>query len=113
MINKSIHSKLYHRIIARLRAKREGKGLTQCQLAHILNVRQTYVSRIETCERRLDILELMNICEALGISFIDFVREIDEDILPKLLHIRIQNQALESSDSKQSASAYCPQNYQE
>ncbi|MEH2869404.1 helix-turn-helix domain-containing protein [Segatella copri] len=83
MINKSIHSKLYHRIIARLRAKREGKGLTQCQLAHILNVRQTYVSRIETCERRLDILELMNICEALGISFIDFVREIDEDILPK------------------------------
>lgn len=83
MINKSIHSKLYHRIIARLRAKREEKGLTQCQLAHILNVRQTYVSRIETCERRLDILELMNICEALGISFIDFVREIDEDILPK------------------------------
>ena len=83
MINKSIHSKLYHRIIARLRAKREGKGLMQCQLAHILNVRQTYVSRIETCERRLDILELMNICEALGISFIHFVREIDEDILPK------------------------------
>ena len=33
--------------------------------------------------------------------------------MPKLLHIRIQNQALESSDSKQSASAYCPQNYQE
>lgn len=83
MINKSIHSRLYHRIIARLRAKREGKGLTQCQLAKILNVQQTYVSKIETCERRLDILELMNICEALDISLIDFVREIDEDILPK------------------------------
>ena len=83
MINKSIHSKLYHRIIARLRAKREGKGLTQYQLARILNVQQTYVSKIETCERRLDILELMNICEALEISFVDFVREIEEDILPK------------------------------
>ena len=83
MINKSIHSKLYHRIIARLRTKREEKKVTQCQLAHILNVKQAYVSRIETCERRLDILELMNICEALEISFIDFVREIDEDILPK------------------------------
>lgn len=84
MINKSIHSKLYHRIIARLRAKREGKGLSQYQLSQILKVQQSYVSKIETCERRLDILELMNICEALGISFIDFVREIDEDILPKL-----------------------------
>lgn len=83
MINKSIHSKLYHRIVARLRAKREGKGLSQYQLSQILKVQQSYVSKIETCERRLDILELMNICEALGISFIDFVREIDEDILPK------------------------------
>ena len=83
MINKSIHSKLYHRIIARLRAKREGKGLSQYQVSQILKVQQSYVSKIETCERRLDILELMNICEALGISFIDFVREIDEDILPK------------------------------
>jgi transcriptional regulator with XRE-family HTH domain len=83
MINKSIHSKLYHRIIARLRAKREGKGLSQYQLSQILKVQQSYVSKIETCERRLDILELMNICEALDLSFIDFVREIDEDILPK------------------------------
>lgn len=83
MINKSIHSKLYHRIIARLRAKREGKGLSQYQLSQILKVQQSYVSKIETCERRLDILELMNICEALDLSFFDFVREIDEDILPK------------------------------
>ena len=83
MTNKSIHSKLYHRIIARLRSKREEKGLSQFQLSQILNVPQPYISRIETCERRIDILELMNICEALGISFIDFVREIDEDILPK------------------------------
>lgn len=83
MTNKSIHSKLYHRIIARLRTKREEKGLSQYQLSQILNVPQPYVSRIETCERRIDILELMNICEALDISLIDFVREIDEDILPK------------------------------
>lgn len=83
MTNKSIHSKLYYRIIARLRAKREEKGLSQYQLSQILNVPQPYVSRIETCERRIDILELMNICEALDISLIDFVREIDEDILPK------------------------------
>ena len=50
MTNKSIHSKLYHRIIARLRAKREEKGLSQYQLSQILNVPQPYVSRIETYE---------------------------------------------------------------
>ena len=44
MTNKSIHSKLYHRIIARLRAKREEKGLSQYQLSQILNVPQPYVS---------------------------------------------------------------------
>ena len=82
-MDKSIHTKLYQRMIARLRAKREEKGVTQMQLAEKLGVNQTFVSKVETCERRLDILELMNICEALGISFIDFVREIDEDILPK------------------------------
>ena len=82
-MDKSIHTRLYQRVIARLRAKREEKGLSQYQLSQILNVPQPYVSRIETCERRIDILELMNICEALDISLIDFVREIDEDILPK------------------------------
>lgn len=81
-MDKSIHSHLYHQVIGRLRAKREGKGLSQYQLPQILKVQQSYVSKIETCERRLDILELMNICEALDLSFIDFVREIDEDILP-------------------------------
>lgn len=73
-MDKSIHSHLYHQVIARLRAKREGKGLSQYQLSQILKVQQSYVSKIETCERRLDILELMNICEALDLSFIDFVR---------------------------------------
>lgn len=80
-MDKSIHSHLYHQVIGRLRGKREKMGITQVQLAELLKVNQTYVSRIETCERRLDILELMNICEALDLSFIDFVREIDEDIL--------------------------------
>ena len=82
-MDKSIHSHLYHQVIERLRGKREKMGIAQAQLADLLKVNQTFVSRIETCERRLDILELMNICEALDLSFIDFVREIDEDILPK------------------------------
>ena len=75
-MNKSIHTKLYQRMIARLRAKREEKGVTQMQLAEKLGVNQTFVSKVEICERRLDIVELLTICEILEIPFVDFIKEI-------------------------------------
>ena len=82
-MDKSIHTRLYQRVIARLRAKREEKGMTQMQLAERLGVNQTFVSRIETCDRRLDLIELRQICQVLGISFVDFVAEVERDILSK------------------------------
>ena len=82
-MDKSIHSHLYHQVIGRLRSKREIKGVTQSQLADLLDVNQAFVSKIETCDRRLDIIELHHICQVLGISFIDFIQEVDKDILRK------------------------------
>lgn len=38
-MDKSIHSRLYHQVVARLRSKREEKGVTQTQLAELLNVK--------------------------------------------------------------------------
>ena len=82
-MNKSIHSHLYHQVIGRLRSKREMGGVTQVQLAELLKVNQEFVSKVETCERRLDIIELHHICQVLGISFVDFIQEVDRDILSK------------------------------
>lgn len=82
-MDKSIHTRLYQRVIARLRAKREERGITQMQLAEKLGVNQTFVSKVEICERRLDIVELLTICEILEIPFVDFIKEIDEDIISK------------------------------
>lgn len=82
-MDKSIHSHLYHQVIGRLRSKREIKGVTQSQLADLLDVNQAFVSKIETCDRRLDIIELHHICQVLGISFVDFIYEVDKDILRK------------------------------
>lgn len=79
-MDKSIHSHLYHQVIGRLRGK---LGITQVQLADLLKVNQTFISRVETCDRRLDIIELHHICQVLGISFIDFIQEVDKDILSK------------------------------
>ena len=82
-MDKSIHSHLYHQVIGLLRSKREIKGVTQSQLADLLDVNQAFVSKIETCDRRLDIIELHHICQVLGISFVDFIQEVDKDILRK------------------------------
>lgn len=82
-MDKTIHSHLYHQVIGRLRSKREMGGVTQAQLADLLNVNQAFISKVETCERRLDIIELHQICQVLNISFVDFIAEVDRDILRK------------------------------
>lgn len=82
-MDKTIHNHLYHQVIARLRSKREMGGVKQTQLAELLKVNQAFVSKIETCERRLDIIELRNICQVLNISFVDFIAEVERDILSK------------------------------
>ena len=85
-MDKSIHSHLYHQIIGRLRSKRESKNVTQVQLAEMLGVKQTFISKIETCDRRLDLIELRQICQVLNISFVDFVAEVERDILRQVLN---------------------------
>jgi transcriptional regulator with XRE-family HTH domain len=65
------------RFLALLRAKRRDAGLRQADLARRLGQPQSFVSKYECGERRLDVLELRHICEALGLSLVDFVRELE------------------------------------
>jgi transcriptional regulator with XRE-family HTH domain len=51
-----------------LKDLREEKHLTQAQLARKLSVPQSFVSKYETGERRLDVIETVQICQALGTS---------------------------------------------
>jgi transcriptional regulator with XRE-family HTH domain len=67
----------YRALIAILRQLRTEAGLTQAELAVRLGQRQTYVSKYELGERRLDILELRDICESLGASLVDVVRRFE------------------------------------
>lgn len=79
-MDKSIHTYNYKRIISFLRQKREEAGVTQEELSERLRVNQSFISKVETCERRLDIVELMMICKKLNLSFVDFVTEIENII---------------------------------
>jgi transcriptional regulator with XRE-family HTH domain len=58
----------YIEFIARLRAARKAASLSQAELARRLGKPQSFVSKLETCERRIDLLEVLAICDALGIA---------------------------------------------
>lgn len=55
---RSIYSKEYRKVIARLKKAREDSGLKQTEVASKLGKPQSYISKIEKSERRLDIAEL-------------------------------------------------------
>lgn len=67
----------YGELQALLRQIRLDAGFTQSELAKRLGQPQSFVSKYESGERRLDLVELRHICEAVGISLRDFVRRFE------------------------------------
>lgn len=63
-----------------LRQIRIEAGLRQVDLAERLKKPQSFVSKYESGERRLDIVEVRHICENIGIDFIEFIRKFEEEI---------------------------------
>ena len=52
-------------------------GLRQADLAERLGRPQSFVSKYESGERRLDLIEVRMICGALGITLVQFVRKFE------------------------------------
>lgn len=65
------------RLIGLLRDMRLEAGLTQAELAARVEKDQAYVSRYESGQRRLDVLELREICQAVGVSLEAFVKRLE------------------------------------
>lgn len=62
------------RLAALLRQVRLDAQLTQADLAEKIGQSQSYVSKYENGEQRLDLIELETVCKGVGISLPDFVR---------------------------------------
>ncbi|MER9317723.1 helix-turn-helix domain-containing protein [Mesorhizobium sp. M0659] len=62
---KSLRSPRYQRFLAQLVSLRKAKGLTQAQLADKLGRPQSFVAKYEGAERRLDVIEFLDITAAL------------------------------------------------
>ncbi|MER8898563.1 helix-turn-helix transcriptional regulator [Mesorhizobium sp. M0676] len=62
---KSLRSPRHQRFLAQLVSLRKAKGLTQAQLADKLGRPQSFVAKYEGAERRLDVIEFLDITAAL------------------------------------------------
>ncbi|MER8629651.1 helix-turn-helix domain-containing protein [Mesorhizobium opportunistum] len=62
---KSLRSPRHQRFLAQLVSLRKAKGLTQEQLADKLGRPQSFVAKYEGAERRLDVIEFLDITAAI------------------------------------------------
>ncbi len=70
----TIHDDRYIKLINQLRRVRESKRIRQADLAEKLGQHQSYVSKVEGLERRLDVIELYDWLNALDKEPLEFFR---------------------------------------
>ena len=76
---RAVHDTDYIEFVTRLRSARKVRGCTQGELACLLHKPQSYVSKVETSERRIDVIEAARWCMALGVTL--------DDVLPANLSV--------------------------
>jgi transcriptional regulator with XRE-family HTH domain len=79
-MEKSIYTNEYAALLALLRETRRAAKLSQVQLAERLGQSQSFVSKAEVGERRLDLIQLRTICRALGTTLPVFVARLEEQL---------------------------------
>lgn len=67
-------------LLSLLRQLRKEAGLRQVDMAKALGKPQAFVSYYESGARRLDLLELHQICSVLGIPLVEFVKKFDKSL---------------------------------
>lgn len=64
----TIHSPSFGLVIDAVVAGRKAMGLTQVELAEIWKKPQSVIARLEAKERRLDVIEFLELCVILGLN---------------------------------------------
>lgn len=74
----STYSDSYQFLLAMLVEARKHARLSQAQLAARLNKPQSFVSKFERGERRLDVIELLSVCQMLEADPHDLIQRLEE-----------------------------------
>jgi len=72
---KSRHTARYEQLLRVLRAARLEAGLTQVQVAKHFRTHASFVSKVESGERRIDVIELSDFCKLYGVRFGAFLKK--------------------------------------
>jgi transcriptional regulator with XRE-family HTH domain len=64
-MRKSVHHAAYQKLVEGLVEARRNSGMTQVEVANALHRPQSYISKYEKCERRLDVIEMLEIVEVI------------------------------------------------
>lgn len=82
-----LHHPVYALFVALLRQSRKTLNVYQEELARRLGVPQSYVSKVETGARRIDVVELLCWLDALEVDPETFVRELHQQMQSRqILH---------------------------
>lgn len=80
---RSVHRPEYKRLLEMLRDGRVDAGLTQVEVASALDRPASWLSDVEVGIRRVDPMELMDLCELLGLDVATLVAEWVAEVRPK------------------------------
>jgi transcriptional regulator with XRE-family HTH domain len=82
-MEKSIYTVEYEVLLRLLKETREEAGITQIELARKLDQTQSFVSKIERGDRRLDIVQLRTLCQVYGLTLPEFVERFERKLKNK------------------------------
>ena len=80
---KSIYTDEYAAVLRLLKSSRKKSGVTQVDLSDRLGQTQSFFSKIERGDRRLDIVQLRTILLEFGVSLPDFAVQLEAEIAKK------------------------------
>ena len=83
-MTESVWSPGYQAIVEAVIAMREEAGLTQRELAQRIGREQSFVGRIETRERRIDLVEFVWICRCCGFDGEKELAKVTKQILKQI-----------------------------
>jgi transcriptional regulator with XRE-family HTH domain len=73
---KSQHSRIYKDLLEALKNTRVAAGITQVEAAAKLKKHAPYISKIESGERRIDVIELYELCQIYNVSVTKILKKI-------------------------------------
>ncbi len=79
-MKKTLNTKESKILLEMLYQLRSSSGIRQSDLAQMLKVPQSFISKIESGERRIDLIELRAVLQYLDTNLIEFVTELEKRI---------------------------------